>query len=123
MRAESVSLTDLPASFRLNRSFHLIVTRLSDLDNVGSFNPKTLADLRSLTQEMQVEINHHLLETMTTVEHKDWHSFEKARIRRNKARRKLSGVRFRARYALADRSSNWRLAVSESNHDSPTNLQ
>lgn len=70
------------AIFRVNRSFHLIISRLSDLDKLRMFEPKTLAELRALTQEMQVEINHHLLENLTEVEHKDWHSFGKARVRR-----------------------------------------
>ncbi|HEY6252472.1 MAG TPA: hypothetical protein VI685_21160, partial [Candidatus Angelobacter sp.] len=76
------------AAFRLNRSFHFIVSRLSDLDKLGTFNTTILADLRALTQEMQVEINHHLLETMTAVEHKGWHSFGKVRVRRDKRPRK-----------------------------------
>ena len=72
------------AIFRINRSFHFIVSHLIDLRRFRSFNRKTLADLRSMTQEMQVEINHHLLERLTMIEDGDWHSFGKARVRRNK---------------------------------------
>ncbi|HEY6351995.1 MAG TPA: hypothetical protein VI636_21580 [Candidatus Angelobacter sp.] len=73
------------AVFRINRSFHFIVCRLIELRKFRRFNPKTLAELRAMTQEMQVEINHHLLERVTEVEHKDWHSFGKARASRNRS--------------------------------------
>ncbi|HEY6253216.1 MAG TPA: hypothetical protein VI685_24945 [Candidatus Angelobacter sp.] len=76
------------AVFQLNRSFHSIVCRLIDLRRFRSFNPQTLADLRSMTQEMQVEINHHLLERLTMLEDDDWHTFGKARIRRTKKPKK-----------------------------------
>jgi hypothetical protein len=76
------------AVFQLNQSFHLVVCRLFDLSKLSTFNAKTLADLRGLTQEVQVEINHHLLETITEVEHKDWHNFGKVRVQREKPKSK-----------------------------------
>lgn len=72
------------AIFLLNQQFHLIVCRLSDLGKLRTFNPTILYELKELTQEMQAEINHHLLEKLSEVENKDWHSFGKVRARRNK---------------------------------------
>ena len=74
------------AVFRLNRSFHLIICRLLELGNFKIFrtsNPKKLAELRGLTQEMQVEINHQLLESLHGVEDEDWFRFGKTRIARD----------------------------------------
>jgi hypothetical protein len=76
------------AIFRLNRSFHLIVCRLSELGKFRSFNPRTLADLRGLIREMQVEINHHLISKLNTIEAEDWYTFGKVRIRRDKRLKK-----------------------------------
>ena len=76
------------AIFRLNRSFHLIVCRLSELGKFRSFNSKKLAELRGLTQEMQVEINHQLLAKLNLIEADDWYIFGKVRIRRDKRLKK-----------------------------------
>jgi hypothetical protein len=76
------------AIFRLNRSFHLIICRLSELSKFRSFNPRTLAELRGLTREMQVEINHHLVSKLSTIEDEDWYTFGKVRIKRDKGRKK-----------------------------------
>ena len=73
------------AIFLLNQSFHLIVCRLSDLGKLRIFNPTVLYELRALTQEMQTEINHHLLEKLNEVENKDWHSFGKVRTRKTRS--------------------------------------
>ena len=81
------------AVFQVNQHFHLIVCRLSDLDRLRAFNSKTLADLSALTQEMQLEINHHLLEALTQVEHNDWHNFGKVRAQREKQQRLATGKR------------------------------
>ena len=81
------------ALFQLNRSFHFIIWRLTDLRRFRTFNSKTLADLSAFTQEMQLEINHHLLETLTQVEHNDWHNFGKVRAQREKQQRLAKGKR------------------------------
>src|SRR5215467_2074456 len=81
------------AVFQVNQHFHLIVCRLSGLDRLRAFNSKTLADLSALTQEMQLEINHHLLEALTQVEHNDWHNFGKVRAQREKQQRLATGKR------------------------------
>jgi len=78
------------ALFQLNRSFHFIIWRLTDLRRFRTFNPKTLAELRGLTQEMQVEINSYLAERLHTVENEDWGAFGKVRIRRDKRHKKVS---------------------------------
>lgn len=72
------------AVFQVNQHFHLIVCRLFELDRLKTFNPVILAELRTLTQEMQLEINHHLLERLGEVETADWHSFGKVRVQREK---------------------------------------
>ena len=56
------------ALFQLNRSFHFIIWRLTDLRRFRTFNSKTLAELRGLTQEMQVGINSYLAERLHTIE-------------------------------------------------------
>jgi len=76
------------ALFQLNRSFHFIIWRLTDLRRFRTFNSKTLAELRGLTQEMQVEINSYLAEGLHTIENEDWGSFGKVRIRRDKRLKK-----------------------------------
>jgi len=75
------------ALFQVNRSFHFIIWRLTDLRRFRTFNSKTLAELRGLTQEMQVEINNYLLEKMRDVETEDWHSFGKVRVQRGKRKK------------------------------------
>lgn len=69
--------------FLLNRSFHRIVGRLSDLDSLGVFNPQKISELRGLTQELQTEINHNLIGPLYTVENKDWHTFGEVRVARD----------------------------------------
>src|SRR5215470_17347988 len=72
------------ALFLVNRSFHFIIWRLTDLRRFRTFNSKTLAELRGLTQEMQVEINSYLAERLHTVENEDWGSFGKVRVLRER---------------------------------------
>src|SRR5215469_12006595 len=72
------------ALFQLNRSFYFIVLRLIELRSFKTFNPKRLAELRGLTQEMQVEINSYLAERLHTIENEDWGSFGKVRVQRDK---------------------------------------
>jgi hypothetical protein len=64
--------------FLLNRSFHLIVQRLDDLKTL--FTPQDMKDMRGLTQEMQLEINHLLLNKLDSIEEHDWSQFGKVRI-------------------------------------------
>ncbi len=66
--------------FRLNRSFHLIVCRLSDADGLGIWNPRDIKEMLGLTQEMQLEINTLLLNRLETLENDDHAHFGKVRI-------------------------------------------
>ena len=70
--------------FLLNRSFHSIVRRLQELDATRIFNPQHLKELRGLTQELQSEVNHHLLDTLHAAEEHDWYRFGKVRIARGR---------------------------------------
>lgn len=72
------------ALFLLNRSFRSIVRRLQELDATRIFNPRHLRDLRGLTQELQSEVNHHLLDTLHAAEEEDWYRFGKVRIARDR---------------------------------------
>jgi len=76
------------AVFQLNRSFYFIVLHLIELRSFKTFNPKRLAELRGLTQEMQVEINSYLAERLHTIENEDWGSFGKVRAMRDKKHKK-----------------------------------
>jgi len=66
--------------FLLNRSFHFIVKRLDDLDQTSIFSRRDLAELRGLTQEIQLEINTALLDPLHSVELHDHAQFGKVRI-------------------------------------------
>src|SRR5947209_29 len=64
--------------FLLNRSFHFAVQRLNELASL--FSPQDLKDMRGLTQEIQLEINHLLLNRLHSAEEHDWTQFGKVRI-------------------------------------------
>ena len=65
--------------FLLNRSFHFVLQRLSELSENSIFNRKDLAELKGLTQEVQTEINTVLLSPLHTAELDDWGTFGKVR--------------------------------------------
>ena len=50
--------------FLLNRSFHLIVQRLDELAKNKVFNTRDLTEMRGLTQEIQLEVNTAVLESL-----------------------------------------------------------
>ncbi len=66
--------------FLLNRSFDLIVQRLDALDKTGLFTARDLREMRGLTQEVQLEINTGLLNSLESVENNDHAQFGKVRI-------------------------------------------
>jgi hypothetical protein len=68
----------------LNRSFYLIVQRLEKLDAMRIFNPQHLKELRGLTQELQADVNNHLLEKLHFIERDDCYRFSQIRIAREK---------------------------------------
>ena len=76
------------ALFMLNRSYHLIVCRLSDLQELRLFSPSRLREIRGLTQEMQIETNFHLLDEIMAIERAEWHRFGKVRNARDKRLKK-----------------------------------
>ena len=73
---------------RLNRSYHLIICRLSDLQELRIFSPSRLRELCELTQEMQTETNFHLLDEILAIEKAEWHRFGKVRNARDKRLKK-----------------------------------
>src|SRR6478736_8062196 len=66
--------------FLLNRSFDLIVQRLDELGQTGLFTSRDLREMRGLTQELQLEINTGLLDSVEPVENSDWAHFGKVRM-------------------------------------------
>jgi len=66
--------------FLLNRSFDLIVKRLDELGQTGLFTSRDLREMRGLTQELQLEINTGLLDSVEPVENSDWAHFGKVRM-------------------------------------------
>jgi hypothetical protein len=64
--------------FHLNRSFYFIVQRLDELAPL--FPVQDLKDMLGLTQEVQLEINHLLLDRLHSIEERDWAHFGKIRI-------------------------------------------
>jgi hypothetical protein len=65
--------------FLLNRSFHLIVQRLEELDKTGIVKSRDLTEMRGLTQEVQLEINTGVLNSLEPLEDNDWAHFGKVR--------------------------------------------
>jgi hypothetical protein len=65
--------------FLINRSFHFIVQRISDLENAKKLKTQHFEELRGLAQEVQLHINNRLLEEMHTVERADWYGFGRIR--------------------------------------------
>jgi hypothetical protein len=66
--------------FLLNRSFDLIVQRLDDIAQTRIFSARELREMRGLTQEVQLEINTHLLDPLGSLELHDWGEFGKVRM-------------------------------------------
>jgi len=66
--------------FLLNHSFDLIVRRLDELAQVGLFNSRDMREMRELAQEVQLEINTTLLNTLDSAENNDHAQFGKVRI-------------------------------------------
>jgi len=66
--------------FQLNRSFHLIVNRLSDSESLGIFEPQDIKEMLGLVQEVQLEINTLFLDRFGTIEDGDHAHFGKIRI-------------------------------------------
>ena len=66
--------------FLLNRSFHFIVQRLDELAQTGICTSRDLKEMRGLTQEVQLEINTGVLNSLESVEMNDWAQFGKVRI-------------------------------------------
>jgi len=64
--------------FLLNRGFHRIITRLNGVQHL--LTAQDLKDIRGITQEIQLEINTAVLNSLDTIEHKDWVQFGKVRI-------------------------------------------
>lgn len=65
--------------FLLNRSFHLIVQRLEELEQTGVCRSRDLREMRGLTQEVQLEINTGVLNSFESLENNDWAHFGKVR--------------------------------------------
>jgi hypothetical protein len=64
---------------RLNRSFHLIVCRLSQAGELGLLNQLETKEMLGLTQEVQTEINGLVLNSLESLESIDWTRFGKVR--------------------------------------------
>jgi len=64
--------------FLLNLGFHRIVTRLDQIQHLLS--TQDLKDMRGLAQEVQLEINTAVLNTLESVENNDQAQFGKVRI-------------------------------------------
>lgn len=65
--------------FQLNRSFHLIVSRLSDSGNLGIWEPHDLREMLGLVQEVQLEINTLFLDRFGSIEDRDFAHYGKVR--------------------------------------------
>jgi hypothetical protein len=63
--------------FLLNRGFHLIVLRLDQIQHL--LTTQDLKDMRGLTQDVQLEINTAVLNTLDSIENDDHAQFGKVR--------------------------------------------
>lgn len=70
--------------FLINRSFHNIVKRLQELDSDSLFNSGDVTQFQGLVQELQADINTHLMEKFSAVEEKDWAFFDKIKAQRER---------------------------------------
>ncbi len=61
--------------FLINRSFHFIVQRILNLENAQKLDTQHFAELRGLTQEVQLHVNNRLLEEIHAIERADWSSY------------------------------------------------
>ena len=66
------------AMFLLNRGFHYIVLRLNHVQHLLS--AQDYKDMRGLTQEVQLEINTAVLNTLDSIENNDHTRFGKVRV-------------------------------------------
>ena len=66
------------AMFLLNRGFHYIVLRLDQVQHLLSAQDHK--DMRGLTQEVQLEINTAVLNTLDSIENNDHTRFGKVRV-------------------------------------------
>jgi hypothetical protein len=65
--------------FLLNAAFHCIVQLLDELAQNSLFKARDLREMRGLAQEVQLEINHVLLDRLESAEMDDWAQFGKVR--------------------------------------------
>jgi hypothetical protein len=66
--------------FRLNRSFHLIVLRLSEAEALDIITSRDAKDVLGMTQEIQLESNVAILDRLGYFENEDHAHFGKVRI-------------------------------------------
>ena len=64
----------------LNSAFDSIVQRLDELSKAGLLNSRDLKDMLGLTQEVQLEINTTVLNTLESLESDDHAHFGKVRL-------------------------------------------
>lgn len=64
----------------LNSAFDSVVQRLDELGKAGLLNTRDLKDMLGLTQEVQLEINTTLLNTLESLESDDHAYFGKVRL-------------------------------------------
>ena len=70
--------------FLMNRSFHNIVKRLQELDSDSILDAADIAEYQGIVQELQADINTHLMAKFSAVEEKDWAFFDKIKEKREK---------------------------------------
>jgi hypothetical protein len=66
--------------FRLNRSFHLIVCRLSEAEALDIITSRDTKDVIGMTQEVQLDCNTAILDRLDYFENEDHGHFGKVRI-------------------------------------------
>jgi hypothetical protein len=64
--------TNYQTLYRVNRAFDFITEQLGELGKAGMLDRKMLKTFEALTQELQAEINHQLLDAFQAVEEQDW---------------------------------------------------
>jgi hypothetical protein len=65
--------------YQINRSFHLIVRRLSQAEALNMLNRQDAHDMLGLTQEVQLELNTLVLDRFSALETGDLAQFGKVR--------------------------------------------
>jgi hypothetical protein len=75
--------------YRLNRSFDIALEQIRELARLGFLNRPMLRTFENFTQELQADVNQHILSELEPIEDRDWFHFGKFRNKLEKEATKV----------------------------------